>query len=65
MFNRQPSSVAKSAKIVREASTVGASWKYEETWHFGDRMHEKESGDSKNISLNEINVPKQLLAEKE
>lgn len=31
-------------------------------WHFGDKMHEKESGDRKNISLKENHVPKQLLA---
>jgi len=30
-------------------------------WHFGGRMHDKESEDRKNISLKEIHVPKQLL----
>lgn len=47
-------------KIAREASAVGAYWKYEEMWHFDDK--EKESGDRKNISLKEIYIPKQLLA---
>lgn len=37
-------------QIIREASTVGASWRYEEMWHFGDRVREKESGDGKSIS---------------
>lgn len=61
MFHRQLLSVAVLTQIIREASTVEASWRYKEMWHFGDRMDERESGDRESISLKGIHVPRQLL----